>query len=279
MKPVQVQSICIGAGHPLALIAGPCVIESEEMVLSTAAAIRVITDRLNMPLIFKASYLKDNRSSSKTFQGPGVEKGLRILEKVKKEIGCPVLSDIHDRHDAEACAQVLDVIQIPAYLCMQTELIVAAAKTGKAVNVKKGQFIDPHDMKHIVKKIEEEGNRNILLTERGACFGYRNLVVDMRSFQIMRETGYPVVFDPTHAIRVYGISSSDPRGGAPHFVPGLSRAGVAAGIDAIFIETHPDCSRALCDAASMWPLQHLEKLLTQLQAIDELVKNFERIDI
>ncbi len=277
MNPVQIQSIRIGGGNPLALIAGPCVIESEDLVLRTAAAVRTIADRLGMPLIFKSSYLKDNRSSSKTFQGPGVEKGLRILGKVKKEIGVPVLSDIHDRHDAGACAEVLDVIQIPAYLCMQTDLVVAAARTGKALNIKKGQFIAPHDMKHIVKKIEEEGNRNILLTERGACFGYHNLVVDMRSFQIMRETGYPVVFDPTHAIRVYGISSSDPRGGAPHFVPALSRAGVAAGVDAIFIETHPDCAKALCDAASMWPLQHLEKLLIQLKQIDETVRKQEEI--
>jgi len=272
MNTVHIQSISIGEGHPLALIAGPCVIESERLALDTAAAIRTIAERLGMPFIFKSSYQKDNRSSSKTFQGPGVKKGLAILRKVKAEIGVPVLSDIHDRHDAKACAEVLDVIQIPAYLCMQTDLAIDVARTGKAVNVKKGQFMDPNDMKHVVQKIEEEGNRNILLTERGACFGYHNLVVDMRSLQIMRGFGYPVVFDPTHAIRVYGISSSDPRGGAPHFVPGLSRAGVAAGIDAIFIETHPDCENALCDAASMWPLQHLEALLRQLKAIDELVK-------
>lgn len=277
LNTVQVQSIRIGAGNPLALIAGPCVIESENLVLSVAGSVRKIADRLGMPFIFKSSYLKDNRSSAKTFQGPGLEKGLRILEKVKKEVGVPVLSDIHDRHDAAACGEVLDVIQIPAYLSMQTELTLAVAKTGRVVNVKKAQFMDPHDVRHIVGKIEGEGNRGILLTERGTCFGYRNLVVDMRSFQVMREFGYPVVFDPTHAIRVYGISSSDPSGGVPRFVPGLSRAAVAAGIDAIFIETHPDCRNALCDAASMWPMQHLEKLLVQLKAMDEVVKGQEEI--
>jgi len=277
MNAVQIQSFRIGGGNPLALIAGPCVIESEKLVLSTAESIRKIADRLRMPFIFKSSYLKDNRSSARSFQGPGLEKGLRILEKIKQEVGIPVLSDIHDKHDAAACAQVLDVIQIPAYLSMQTELTLAVARTGKAVNVKKAQFMDPHDVAHIVGKIEEEDNRKILLTERGTCFGYRNLVVDMRSFQIMRGLGYPVVFDPTHSIRIYGISSSDQRGGAPQFVPALSRAATAAGIDAIFIETHPDCQNALCDAASMWPLQQLEKLLIQIKAVDELVKNQEEI--
>lgn len=261
----------------MALIAGPCVIESENLVMSVAESVKKIADRLRMPFIFKSSYLKDNRSSAKSFQGPGLKKGLRILETVKKEIGVPVLSDIHDRHDAEACAEVLDVIQIPAYLSMQTELALAVARTGKAVNVKKAQFMDPMDVKHIVGKIEGEGNRSILLTERGTCFGYRNLVVDMRSLGIMRGLGYPVVFDPTHSIRVYGISSSDPKGGAPRYVPALSRAAVAAGIDAIFIETHPDCQNALCDAASMWPMQHLEELLIQIQSIDELVKSQEEI--
>lgn len=272
MRTVQIQDFSIGEDQPLALIAGPCVIESESVVLQTAERIQAIARKLNIPLIFKSSYLKDNRSSAKSYQGVGLDKGMEILQKVRDTLGLPVISDIHDQHDAPAAGDVLDIIQIPAYLSMQTGLTLAAAKTGKPVNVKKGQFLDPHDVKHIVGKIEGEGNHQILLTDRGTVFGYHNLVVDMRSFQIMRGHGYPVVFDPTHAIRVYGISSSDPRGGTPQFVPSLSRAAVAAGIDAIFIETHPDCQNALCDAASMWPLDLLEPLLIQLKEVDELVR-------
>jgi 2-dehydro-3-deoxyphosphooctonate aldolase (KDO 8-P synthase) len=279
MRTVTVNDISLGEGHPLVLIAGPCVIESETLVLETAESIREITEKLSIPFIFKSSYLKDNRSSSKSFQGPGLDQGLKILQKVKEKIGVPVLSDVHDQHDAETAAKVLDIIQIPAYLSMQTGLTLAVARTGKVVNVKKGQFVDPGDVKSIIKKIEDEGNHNILLTERGTCFGYHNLIVDMRSFQIMKETGYPVIFDPTHSIRVYGISSSNPKGGTPEFVPALSRAAVAAGIQAIFIETHPNCSEALCDAASMWPLEHLEPLLVQLKSIDELIRSQEEIKL
>ena len=277
MKSVSVGSISIGDDYPLVLIAGPCVIESEELVLQVAEKVKNITEKHKIPFIFKSSYIKDNRSSATSFQGPGLDKGLRILQKVKQELEIPVLSDVHDKHDVSSVAEVLDVIQIPAYLSMQTGLTVAVGKTGKPVNVKKGQFLDPVDVKNIVSKLEGVGNSNILLTERGTCFGYHNLVVDMRSFQIMKETGYPVVFDPTHAIRVYGISSSDSRGGAPQFVPLLSRGAVAAGINAIFIETHPDCPNALCDAASMWPLSLLERLLVQLKAIDEVVRSQDRL--
>jgi len=272
MHEVTVGNIKIGNDKPLVLIAGPCVIESETLVMQTAEAVKKIADRLGFPLIFKSSYLKDNRSSANSFQGPGLEKGLGILQKVKDTFGLPVLSDIHDLHDAEACAKVLDVIQIPAYLSMQTGLALAVAKTGRAVNVKKGQFLHPSDMQHVIGKIEGEGNRNILLTDRGTFFGYHNLVLDMRNLKTMRDLGYPVVLDPTHAIRKYGVSSSDKRGGAKEFIFALSRAGTAAGIDAIFIETHPDCDHALCDAASMLPLQRLEELLRQVKAIDELVK-------
>lgn len=278
MRTVTVGDIQIGNGNPLVLIAGPCVIESESIVLETAEAVRDIARELDIPFIFKSSYLKDNRSSAKSFQGVGLESGMRILQQVKDKIGVPVLSDIHDQHDAETAAEVLDVIQVPAYLSMQTGLTLAAARTGKPVNVKKGQFLDPNDVKHIVGKIEGEGNQNILLTDRGTSFGYHNLVVDMRAFQIMRGFGYPVVFDPTHAIRVYGISSSDPRGGTPRYVPSLSRAAVAAGIDAIFIETHPDCRNALCDAASMWPLDLLKPLLIQLKQVEEVIRSLETID-
>ncbi|MBN2412559.1 3-deoxy-8-phosphooctulonate synthase [candidate division KSB1 bacterium] len=275
MKKVTIKNIHIGPDEPIALIAGPCVIESEDITLQTAAAIKDITGRLSIPFIFKSSFLKDNRSSETSYQGPGLEKGLRILEKVKKELDVPVLSDIHTESQAITAAEVLDVLQIPAYLSMQTTLTVAAAKTGKVVNVKKGQFLDPNDMKNVIKKIENQGNENILLTERGTFFGYHNLVVDFRSLSIMRGLGYPVVIDPTHSIRVYGISSSDPSGGRPEFVPALTRAAVAAGCECVFIETHPDCSNALCDAASMWPLQKLENLLRQIKKTDELRRELE----
>jgi len=272
MQIVDVSGIKIGGNNPLALIAGPCVIETEDIVMQTAEQVKAIADKLNIPFIFKSSYLKDNRSSSKTYQGPGLDKGLKMLQKVKEQFNVPVLSDIHDLHDAETCAEVLDVIQIPAYLSMQTGLTLAVAKTGRVVNVKKGQFLHPGDMQKVIDKIEGEGNNKIILTDRGTFFGYHNLVLDMRNLKVMRDLGYPVMLDPTHAIRKYGVSSSDKRGGAKEYIFGLSRAGTAAGVDAIFIETHPDCDNALCDAASMLPLSRLEALLTQVKNIDELVK-------
>ena len=253
MKIVEVGKIKIGDGNPLALVAGPCVIESEDIVFKTAEGIKSIAEKLNMPFIFKSSYLKDNRSSADTYQGPGLEKGLRILQKVKEQFDVPVLSDIHDLHDARACAEVLDVIQIPAYLSMQTGLTLAVAETGRTVNVKKGQFLHPNDMQNVINKITGTGNEKIILTDRGTFFGYHNLVLDMRNLKVMRDLGYPVMLDPTHAIRKYGVSSSDKRGGAKEFIFALSRAGTATGIDSIFIETHPDCDNALCDAASMLP--------------------------
>jgi len=275
MNIIQINHIKIGGDNPLALIAGPCVIESEDLVFRTAEQVQKIADKLKMPFIFKSSYLKDNRSSEQSYQGPGLDKGLEILQKLKGEFNVPVLSDIHTPSQAKPAAEVLDIIQIPAYMSMQTSLAVAAAETGKVVNVKKGQFLHPNDMKNVIGKIERAGNHQILLTERGTFFGYHNLVVDIRSLPLMHAFDYPVVIDPTHAIRVYGISSSDPAGGNPEFVPALSRAAVAAGCDAIFIETHPNCSEALCDAASMWPLQKLEWLLRQLIEIDALVKKFQ----
>ena len=276
MKTIKVDKISIGPKSPLVLIAGPCVIESEDIVLETAEKILAITEKLEMPFIFKSSYLKDNRSSAASYQGPGLEEGLKILQKVKDQVGVPVLSDIHNQHDASPAAEVLDVIQIPAYLSMQTTLVLAAAKTGKPLNIKKGQFLDPHDMKNVIDKIESTDNNNILLTERGTFFGYHNLVVDYRSLRIMRSLGYPVVFDPTHSIRVYGVPSSDPSGGNPEFVPALSRAAVAAGCEAMFIETHPNCREALCDAASMWPLEKLELLLIHIKKIAELQHILEK---
>lgn len=273
-KQLNIGKVKIGGGAPLALIAGPCVMEDESVVLSTAEAIKKIADKLKIGLIFKSSYKKDNRSSAKSYQGPGLEAGLKLLEKVKKQFDVPVLSDVHYPEEVAACAQVLDVIQIPAYLCMQTELTLKVAKTGKVVNVKKGQFLAPEDVGHIVKKIEETGNTNILLTERGSSFGYHNLVVDYKALPIMRSLGYPVVFDVTHTIRKYGKPSSDPKGGSPEFIEPLARAGVACGCDAIFIETHPKPCEAKCDAASMLELSKLERLLESLMELDAVARKY-----
>ena len=272
MNEVTVNNIKIGGQNPLCLIAGPCVIEGEDVVLRIAYKVKKIAENIKIPFIFKSSYKKDNRSSAQSFQGPGLKEGMKILEKVKKEIGVPVLSDVHGVEEVESAADVLDIIQIPAYLSMQTSLTLQVGKTGKPVNVKKGQFLHPFDMKNIIGKLELTGNKNILLTERGSCFGYRQLVADIKSLPMMRTLGYPVVFDSTHILRNYGLSSSDSKGGDPQYIPHLSRAGVAAGCDAIFIETHDDLSHALCDAASMLPLEKLENLLIQLIEIDTIVR-------
>ena len=277
-KVVNISGIPVGGGNPFVLIAGPCVIEGEDIALHAAEWIKQIVDRLGIPWIYKSSFLKDNRSSVEYYQGPGLEEGLRILRKVKETFDVPVLSDVHESWQAAPAAEVLDVIQIPAYLSMQTSLAVAVAKTGKPVNVKKGQFLDPRDMSKVIGKINSQGNDQILLTERGSFFGYRNLVVDMRSLPIMRKLGYPVVMDATHSVRNYGVPSADPRGGSPEFVPYLARAAVAAGVDAVFIETHPNCAEALCDASSMWPLQKLEELLKQLKEIDALVRSWPDLE-
>jgi len=274
VKVLRVGDTEIGNGR-LALIAGPCVIESEELALRTAEEIRRIAEQLEMPFVYKSSFLKDNRSSVDYYQGPGLEEGLRILERVKREVGVPVLSDVHESWQAAPAAEVLDILQIPAYLSMQTSLAVAVARTGKPVNVKKGQFLDPRDMEKVIGKIRSQGNDQILLTERGSFFGYRNLVVDVRSLAIMRAFGYPVVIDATHAVRNYGVPSADPSGGSPEFVPPIARAAVAAGVDAVFIETHPNCAEALCDASSMWPLDRLEGLLRQLVEIHEVVRRHQ----
>lgn len=274
MKELIIKNVKIGNGNPLVLIAGPCVLEDESVVMRTAEEIKKITEKLKIGLVFKASYKKDNRSSAKSYQGPGLEQGLKLLEKVKKQFDVPVLSDVHYPEEVAACAQVLDIIQIPAYLCMQTELTLKVAKTGKVVNIKKGQFLAPEDMGHIVKKIEETGNTNILLTERGSCFGYHNLVVDFKALPVMRSLGYPVVFDVTHTIRKYGKPSSDPAGGSPEFIEPLARAGVACGCDAIFIETHPKPCEAKCDAASMLELSKLERLLEGLIELDKVARRY-----
>lgn len=271
-KEIKIGRIKIGGENPLALIAGPCVIESEELVLKTAEKIVQVSSRFNIPYIFKSSYLKANRLSLDSFAGPGIEKGLKILEKVRREFNVPVLTDVHSADEASEAGEVVDIVQVPAFLCRQTDIVVAAGKTGRVVNLKKGQFMAPEDMEAIVKKVESTGNKNILLTERGTTFGYHNLVVDMRSLVIMREIGYPVVFDATHSLQLPGAAGGV-SSGQPQFIILLARAAVACGCDALFVETHPDVKKALSDAQSMLPLEQLETLLEQVTQIDQLLKD------
>ncbi len=271
MQQVKVGSTTFGGNKRLVLIAGPCAIEDEELTLRIAAGLKEITSRLGCELVFKASYDKANRTSVTSFRGLGVEPGLRVLERVKRELDLPVLSDIHDITQIAAAAEVLDVLQIPAFLCRQTDLLVAAGQTGKPINIKKGQFLAPWDMEHGVNKVVSTGNCRILLTERGATFGYNNLVTDMRALVIMRQLGYPVIFDATHSVQLPGGAGGS-SGGQRQFVGALSRAAVATGIDGLFWEVHEDPDRALCDGANSLPLAHVETMLKQMLAIDELVK-------
>ena len=269
-KKIKVGNINCGADE-LFLISGPCVIEDESIMMKTAEVLKEVSAKLNIPVIYKSSFAKDNRSSLKYYNGPGLDKGLKILAKVKEQFGFPILTDIHYPDQAAPAAAVCDVIQIPAYLCMQTGLLVAAAKTGAVINIKHGQFLAPENMKHPVGKCVEAGNDKIILTERGYTMGYNDLVVDPRSFYHMGALGYPVVFDITHSIRKYGIPSADAKGGAREFLPVLSRAGVASGVDGIFVETHPEPEKALCDAASQLCVTDLEaflKPLIELHAIE-----------
>jgi len=278
MRTVKVRNVEIGHDKPLVLIAGPCVIEDESLMMETCAAINEIRLELNIPWIFKSSYRKDNRGSAKSYAGPGLEAGLELLSKIRETYNVPVLSDVHTPEQVKPAAEVLDVIQIPAFLCQQTELLVTAARTGKTINIKKGQFLAPEDISSAVSKVEGEGNYNILLTERGTVFGYHRLVTDIRALPIMRQTGYPVVFDVTHIIRIYGRPSSDPSGGEPRFIFPLARAAVAAGCDALFVEAHPCPAEAKCDAASQLPLNRLKPLLEQVKALDDLVRGFPLSD-
>jgi len=256
------------------LISGPCVIEEEEIMMKTGEKLATLSLKLDLPIIYKSSFMKDNRSSVDFYSGPGLDKGLKILEKIRNAFNLPVLSDIHYPDQIKAVADVLDIIQIPAYLCMQTILIVEAAKTGKAINLKHGQFIAPENMKIPVKKVESQGNNNIILTERGYTFGYNDLVVDPRSFYEMRKFNYPVVFDITHSIRKYGLPSSDPKGGMREYLPVISRSGVAAGVDGIFIEVHPDPANAKCDAASQLKLEDLEDFIKPLIELHNIEKQY-----
>jgi len=271
MKTVVVGSIPIGGQSPIALIAGPCVIESADRTLMIGREVKAIADRLGIPYIFKASFDKANRSAFDSFRGPGLTEGLAVLARVKAELGVPVLSDVHCASQVEPAAAVLDVLQIPAFLCRQTDLVYAAGAAGKPVNVKKGQFLAPRDMANVVNKIRAAGNEDILLTERGATFGYNNLVVDMRSLPIMRALGYPVVFDATHSVQLPGGAGTS-SGGQREFVACLARAAVAAGVDALFMEVHDNPAEALSDGPNMLALEQLAPLLADLLAIDAVAR-------
>ena len=272
-KIVTIQHIQCGSPQ-LFLISGPCVIEEPTIMLKTAEVLKQVEERLQIPIIYKSSFMKDNRSSVDYYVGPGIDEGLKILQRIKEDFGFPIISDIHYPSQIEAAAEVLDIIQIPAYLCMQTSLTVGAARTGKPINLKHGQFLAPENMIKPIQKIEAQNNQQILLTERGYSFGYNDLVVDPRSFYHLQETGYPVIFDVTHSIRKYGIPSADPNGGAKQYLPVLARAGVAAGIDGLFIETHPNPTAALCDAASQLSVYELEEFLKPLLALHEVTREW-----
>jgi len=262
----------VGLDKPFFLIAGPCVVESEQLQMDVAGQLKEITGALGIPFIFKSSYDKANRSSGKSFRGPGMEKGLEILAKVRSQLAVPVLTDVHTEDEIAAVAKVVDVLQTPAFLCRQTDFIRAVAMAGRPVNIKKGQFLAPHDMKNVVDKAREaSGQDNILVCERGASFGYNNLVSDMRSLAIMRETGCPVVMDATHSVQLPGGQGTS-SGGQREFVPVLARAAVATGVSGVFMETHPDPAKALSDGPNAWPLGRMRELLETLKEIDALVK-------
>lgn len=270
-KQITIGELQIGGGLPVVVIAGPCVIESEDSALQHATVLKQQADRVGIPYIFKSSYDKANRSSLRSFRGPGLEKGLEILAEVKKQVGVPVLTDVHEIDQVGPVKEVADILQIPAFLCRQTDFVIAVAKSGKIVNVKKGQFLAPWDMRHVVEKIRSAGNEQILLTERGASFGYNNLVSDMRSLVVMRELGYPVVFDATHSLQLPG-GLGNASGGERKYIPALARAGVAAGVDALFMEVHQDPDHALSDGPNSLDLKDFERLLQTVKAIDSLTK-------
>jgi 2-dehydro-3-deoxyphosphooctonate aldolase (KDO 8-P synthase) len=268
---VDVGQLRIGGGAPLAVIAGPCVIEGRESALRHAAALKEASDRVGVPFVYKSSYDKANRSSVGSFRGPGVEQGLEILAAVKSKIGVPILTDVHEIGQVKVVKEVADVLQIPAFLCRQTDFVIAVARSGRVVNVKKGQFLAPWDMRNVVEKVVSTGNQQLLLTERGVSFGYNNLVSDMRSLVVMRELGYPVVFDATHSLQLPG-GLGRASGGERKYIPALARAGVAAGIDALFMEVHEDPDHALSDGPNSLDLRDFEELLHTVKRLDALVK-------
>ncbi|MDX8408172.1 MAG: 3-deoxy-8-phosphooctulonate synthase [Mariprofundaceae bacterium] len=270
-KIIRVADIAIGNELPFALLAGPCVIESEDFTLRAAESIKAVAKRCGVPLVFKSSFDKANRTSKDGFRGPGLDEGLRILQRVKDEIGIAVVTDVHTPEQAKSVAEVADILQTPAFLCRQTDFIRSVAATGKTINIKKGQFLAPWDMKHVLDKATSTGNDNIMLCERGASFGYNNLVSDMRSLLVMREFGAPVVYDASHSVQQPG-GLGGATGGNREFVPGLSRAAVATGVAALFMEVHPDPDKALSDGPNSLALDHLETLLRQLKQLDQVVK-------
>ena len=262
----------VGIDRPLFLIAGPCVIESEQLAIDTAGQLRELTAGLEIPFIYKSSFDKANRSSGSSFRGPGVEEGLRILSGVKRQVGVPVLTDVQEDTDMSAVAEVADVLQTPAFLCRQTNFILRAASAGRPLNIKKGQFLSPWEMKNVVDKARSTGNDRIMVCERGVSFGYNNLVSDMRSLAIMRDTGSPVVFDATHSVQLPG-GQGTASGGQREFIPVLARAAVSVGVSGLFMETHPNPEQALSDGPNAWPLEHMQELLTVLKALDRSVKS------
>lgn len=269
-RSVAVGSTTFGGGNPFVLIAGPCVIENERHPFFMARELTAITQELGIPFIFKASFDKANRTSGDSFRGPGLESGLAVLAEVRKQFRIPVITDVHETHQVEAVAEVVDLIQIPAFLCRQTDLILAASRTGKAINIKKGQFLAPWDVLHLVDKAYSTGNRNLLVTERGTCFGYNNLVVDMRGFPILRGKGIPVVFDVTHSLQLPGAGETS-SGGQSQFIRQLASAGVAAGVDGIFMEVHEEPAKALSDGPNACPLDQLASILKRLLAIQKAI--------
>ena len=272
VRPVQAGRVWFGTGHPLAFILGPCVIESESHAVDLAVAIAEIASRIGVPVVFKASFDKANRTSVKSFRGPGLTEGLRVLAKVKSRTALPILTDIHEPSQAAPAAEVAEVLQIPAFLSRQTDLIVAAARTGRVINLKKGQFLSPGDMKHVAAKVTESGNDNVLITERGVSFGYNNLVVDPRAFPMLRALGHPVVFDVTHSLQLPGAGDGVTTGLAEYIQP-MAQAGVAAGVDGVFMEVHEEPSRARSDAANALRLDLVEPLLLRLAALDRIVRH------
>jgi len=271
---VEIGSITIGGGRPFVLIAGPCVIEREDHALKMAEEVDRVSRRCGVPCIFKASYDKANRTSIRSFRGPGLDQGLRILAAIKARTGLPILTDIHEPAQAERVAEVADVLQIPAFLSRQTDLIVAAARTGRAVNIKKGQFLSPRDVRFAVEKVTQSGTDRVLVTERGVSFGYNNLVVDMRAFPQLRELGYPVVFDATHSLQLPGAGEGETTGQA-QYISTLASAAVAAGVDGVFIEVHDNPVAARCDAENALPLDRLERLLTRLARVEAAIREAE----
>jgi len=271
-REIGVKNILVGGSNPLVLIAGPCVIEGLDITLHIASFLKEITASLSIPYVFKTSYDKANRSSLNSYRGPGLEKGLKVIQEVKKRLDIPVLSDVHCFEEIEPAAEVLDVIQIPAFLSRQTDFIIKVAEAGRVVNIKKGQFMSPHEVKNVIDKVVSTGNHNVLVTERGFSFGYNNLVADMRSLVIMRTFGYPVVFDATHSVQLPG-GSGTASGGQREFVPYLSRAAAAVGVNALFMEVHLKPDSALCDASNMLELDSLPHLLKQIRSIDSVVKD------